>query len=139
MKRLVLTLLSLLSSICIAQPPPSASRQWHTTHRDQILREFTSLLSIPNVASDTVNIQRNADALIAMLKKRGVEAQLFTMPNVSPVVFGEIKTPAARHTIVFYAHYDGQPVTPSEWEAGAPFTPVMRKVNGEDYLFARSA
>jgi acetylornithine deacetylase/succinyl-diaminopimelate desuccinylase-like protein len=40
---------------------------------------------------------------------------------------------------VFYAHYDGQPVTPSEWQGGAPFTPVMRKVNGEDYLYARSA
>lgn len=30
-------------------------------------------------------------------------------------------------------------MTPSEWENNAPFTPVIRKVNGEDRIFARSA
>ena len=77
--------------------------------------------------------------LIAALKKRGAETRLLTIPDAPPVVYGEFKTPGAKQTIVFYAHYDGQPVTPSEWEGGAPFTPVTRKINGEDYLFARSA
>jgi acetylornithine deacetylase/succinyl-diaminopimelate desuccinylase-like protein len=122
-----------------AQSPAEAVRQWHVAHHDEILQEFTTLLSIPNVASDSVNIQRNADTLVGMLKKRGVEARQLTAPGVPPIVFGEIKTPNARHTIVFYAHYDGQPVTPSEWEGNAPFTPTARKVNGEEYIFARSA
>jgi acetylornithine deacetylase/succinyl-diaminopimelate desuccinylase-like protein len=138
----------LLSRFCLgafltvtsfAQTPPQAARQWHTAHQKEILNEFTTLLAIPNVASDTLNIQRNADALVAMLKKRGATTQLLTIPEAPPVVFGEIKTPNAKHTIVFYAHYDGQPVTPSEWEGGAPFTPVVRKVDGEEYIFARSA
>jgi acetylornithine deacetylase/succinyl-diaminopimelate desuccinylase-like protein len=30
-------------------------------------------------------------------------------------------------------------VTPSEWEGNSPFTPVTRKVNGEAYIYARSA
>ena len=55
------------------------------------------------------------------------------------VVFGQIDVPGARHTIVFYAHYDGQPVTPSEWDGGAPFTPIAREVNGEQRIYARSA
>jgi acetylornithine deacetylase/succinyl-diaminopimelate desuccinylase-like protein len=122
-----------------AQTPAAAARQWHVAHRQEILQEFQTLLAIPNVASDTPNIQRNADALVTMLKKRGVQTQLLTTPGVPPIVFGEIRTPKAKHTIVFYAHYDGQPVTPSEWEGDSPFTPVMRKVNGEDYLYARSA
>jgi acetylornithine deacetylase/succinyl-diaminopimelate desuccinylase-like protein len=122
-----------------AQTPAAAARQWHTAHRQEILQEFQALLAIPNVASDTPNIQRNADALVAMLKKRGVETQLLTTPGVPPIVFGEIRTPNAKHTIVFYAHYDGQPVTPSEWEGNAPFTPTIRKINGEDYIYARSA
>ncbi len=60
-----------------------------------------------------------------MLKKRGVEARLVEAPDVNPVVFGEIRTPGATRTIVFYAHYDGQPLDPKEW-ATPPFSPVLR-------------
>jgi acetylornithine deacetylase/succinyl-diaminopimelate desuccinylase-like protein len=42
-----------------------------------------------------------------------------------PLVFGYLKSPGARRTVVFYAHYDGQPVTPSQWKSD-PFVPVMR-------------
>jgi acetylornithine deacetylase/succinyl-diaminopimelate desuccinylase-like protein len=122
-----------------SQQAAVAVHQWRTEHQAEILRQFTSLLSIPNVASDHENIQRNADLLKSMLEKRGVDSQLLTVEGANPVVFGEIKTPGAKHTVVFYAHYDGQPVTPSEWEGNAPFTPVIRKVNGEDRIFARSA
>ena len=129
----------LLALACLAQTPPEAARQWHTAHQKEILDEFKVLLAIPNVASDAPNIQRNADALVAMLKTRGAETQLLAIPDAPPVVFGEISTPNAKHTIVFYAHYDGQPVTPSEWESGTPFTPTIREVNGERYIFSRSA
>jgi acetylornithine deacetylase/succinyl-diaminopimelate desuccinylase-like protein len=116
-----------------------AARQWRTGHESEILQQFTTLLSIPNVASDHENIQRNADVLKSLLEKRGVDSQLLTVEDANPVVFGEIKTPNAKDTIVFYSHYDGQPVTPSEWEGNAPFTPVIRNMNGEDRIFARSA
>ena len=116
-----------------------AAHQWRTGHEAEILQQFTTLLSIPNVASDHENISRNADLLKSMLQKRGVDSRLLTVEGANPVVFGEIKTPNAKHTIVFYAHYDGQPVTPSEWEGNAPFTPVIREVNGENRIFARSA
>jgi acetylornithine deacetylase/succinyl-diaminopimelate desuccinylase-like protein len=116
-----------------------AARQWRTGHEAEILQEFITVLSIPNIASDREEIQHNADLLVSMLQKRGVEARLLKLEGANPVVFGEIKTPNAKHTIVFYAHYDGQPVTPSEWEGNAPFTPVIRRINGEDRIFARSA
>jgi acetylornithine deacetylase/succinyl-diaminopimelate desuccinylase-like protein len=122
-----------------SQRTAAAAREWRTGHEAEILQQFTTLLSIPNVASDHENIQRNADLLLSMLQKRGVDSRLLTLEGINPVVFGEIKAPNAKHTIVFYAHYDGQPVTPLEWEGNAPFTPVMRKVNGEDRIFARSA
>ena len=41
-----------------------------------------------------------------------------------------LKSPGAKRTVVFYAHYDGQPVTPSQWTSD-PFTPVMRE-DGKD-------
>jgi len=116
-----------------------AVHQWLTEHEARILQQFTTLLSIPNVASGHENILRNADLLKSMLQKRGIDARLLTLEGANPIVFGEIGTPNAKRTIVFYAHYDGQPVTPSEWEGNAPFTPVIRKVNGEDRIYARSA
>jgi len=132
-------ILCMISKQGAAQTATSAAREWRQAHQAEILQEFTALLSIPNVASDSENIRRNADALVSMLQKRGVESRLLTLPGVNPVVFGEIRTPNAKHTIVLYAHYDGQPVSPAEWEGGAPFTPVVRTVHGEDRIFARSA
>ena len=61
-----------------------------------------------------------------MLKQRGADARLLIdkqSPNAPSVVYGEIKVPGAKHTIVFYAHYDGQPVTPAEWTVTPPSSP----------------
>jgi acetylornithine deacetylase/succinyl-diaminopimelate desuccinylase-like protein len=127
------------ATIGAAQTPKEAADQWRAAHEQQILREFTALLSIPNVASDRTNIQRNADVLTALLEKRHVAAKQLTASGANPVVYGEIKTPGAKHTIVFYAHYDGQPVNPDDWESRAPFTPMTKMVNGEPRIYARSA
>jgi acetylornithine deacetylase/succinyl-diaminopimelate desuccinylase-like protein len=141
--RALIVFVSMAANVAVqaqsSQQTALAAHQWRTRHEAEILEEFTRLLSIPNVADDRENIRRNADLLQSMLQKRGVDSRLLTVDRANPVVFGEIKTPNAKHTIVFYAHYDGQPVTPSEWDGNAPFTPAMRKVNGEDRIFARSA
>ena len=72
-----------------------------------IVDEFFALLAIPNIARDRENIQRNAETIAHMLEKRGVAAQLVSVAGSNPVVFGEIRTPGATRTLVFYAHYDG--------------------------------
>ncbi len=100
-------------------------------------------MEISDVAADPAGLRKNADYLLAQLQQRGVKAQLLTAPGlpaaVPPVVYGELRTPGATQTIVFYAHYDGQPVTPSEWENGAPFKAVLKQVDGEQRLYARAA
>ena len=116
-----------LAAAAIAQTNPAAlaARQYRQQHERAIVDEFVSLLSIPNIATDRANIQRNADLILQMMQKRGVAAKLLTLPNANPIVFGEIKTPGATRTIVMYAHYDGQPLDPKEW-ATPPFTPTLR-------------
>ena len=54
-----------------------------------------------------------------------------SVPGGNPLVFGEIRTPGATRTIVFYAHYDGQPLDPEEW-ATPPFQPTLRDRRLED-------
>jgi acetylornithine deacetylase/succinyl-diaminopimelate desuccinylase-like protein len=90
-----------------------------------VVRELAELVAIPNVASDLPNIQRNADHLIGMLRERGVEARLLENPGAPPAVYGELRSPGAKRTVVFYAHYDGQPVDPAQWKT-PPWTPVLR-------------
>ena len=128
-----------LSIAMPAQTPREAAHTYTEAHRPELLQQFSDLLAIPNVAADPANLKRNADLLLAMLQKRAIKARLLSLPGAPSVVFGQIDVPGAQHTIVFYAHYDGQPVTPSEWEGGSPFTPVVRDVNGEQRIFARSA
>jgi len=106
-------------------PASQAARKWRQQHERAIVDEFVSLLAIPNIAADRTNIQRNAEAIAGMMEKRGIAAKLVSVPGGNPIVFGEIKTPGATRTIVFYAHYDGQPLDPKEWVT-PPFTPTLR-------------
>src|SRR5580704_8096451 len=108
-----------------SNPAALAARHWREQHERAIIDEFVTLLAIPNIASDRANIQRNAETIAAMMQKRGVAARLVSVPGGNPVVFGEIKTPGATRTVVFYAHYDGQPLDPKEW-ATPPFAPTLR-------------
>jgi acetylornithine deacetylase/succinyl-diaminopimelate desuccinylase-like protein len=66
-----------------------------------------------------------------MMEKRGLAPQLLYGSDKSapPLIYGEWKTPGATRTIVFYAHYDGQPTDPSKWTLSDPWKPVMR--NGD--------
>ena len=134
MSVVVATLLA--PSQCGAQDNPSArqARQWRQQHETAVLDEFRSLLAIPNISRDRPNIQKNADFIAAMLQKRGIASKLVTVEGANPVVFGEIDTPGATRTIVFYAHYDGQPLDPKEWKT-PPFTPTLK----DGRIYARSA
>src|SRR5881396_632200 len=101
-------------------------RDYRVNNEDRIVCELTEFLSIPNVATDTPNIQRNAARLVEMLEARGIEAHLLPIAGRGPVVFGKLLTPEAKRTVIFYAHYDGQPVDPAAWTDGKPFEPVLR-------------
>jgi acetylornithine deacetylase/succinyl-diaminopimelate desuccinylase-like protein len=103
----------------------SAVRAYRAGHGGAILREFAALLALPNLASDSTNIRRNAAAIVAMLERRGARAQLLDGAGGPPAVYGELTTPGARRTVVLYAHYDGQPVDTSQW-ATEPWKPVLR-------------
>ncbi|NOR19824.1 MAG: M20/M25/M40 family metallo-hydrolase [Xanthomonadales bacterium] len=99
--------------------------QWRQSHEQQIVDEFAELLSIPNVASDTANIRKNARHISGLLKDVGMKVELLELEGSNPVVFAERKAPGASKTVMIYVHYDGQPVNPDNW-ASDPWVPVMR-------------
>ena len=133
------TLLILAPALAQSTTPAQAANQYTTANRSPLVQSFSSFLSIPNVAADPDGLHRNAGFLIHELQRRSIDARLLEIPGAPPVVYGRIDTPGATHTIVFYAHYDGQPVTPSEWDIPTPFTPTLRTVDGDQRIYARSA
>jgi acetylornithine deacetylase/succinyl-diaminopimelate desuccinylase-like protein len=102
-----------------------AVREYRQSNEDRIIRELTEFLAIPNVANDAANIQKNAERLRWMLEARGIETHLLSIVGRGPVVFGKLETPNAKHTVIFYAHYDGQPVDAAAWTDKAPFEPIL--------------
>jgi acetylornithine deacetylase/succinyl-diaminopimelate desuccinylase-like protein len=101
--------------------------QYRLAHEAVIVGELDALTRFKSVAADPAGILAAAHALEEALKQRGFEVtELSTGSASPPAVFGSLKVPNARRTVVFYAHYDGQPVTPSQWSSD-PFTPVMRE------------
>jgi len=105
-------------------------RAYRFGHEKEIVGEFIRLLSLPNHATDTPGVQRNADLIQNMLQKRGVKVRLLQVPGAPPVILGELRTPDARSTIGIYAHYDGQPVDPAQW-TNPPFSPMVRDRSGK--------
>ncbi len=113
------------------EPAPSQANDAGAAITEPGLAELAGLLAIPNVASDTPNIRRNAERLAEMMRRRGIEVRLLEHEGAPPVVYGELAAPGARRTLLVYAHYDGQPVEPERW-ASDPWTPVLRSGRLED-------
>lgn len=140
--RTTLAVTALIASLAVsvaAQPAPANQggalaarvRTWRQAHERDVLLELRDLVALPNLATDAEGIARNAAHLQAMLTRRGFTTRLLTVPDAPPAVYGSLEVPGATRTVVFYAHYDGQPVTPADWATPA-WAPVLRAGTLED-------
>jgi acetylornithine deacetylase/succinyl-diaminopimelate desuccinylase-like protein len=112
-----------------ASPETSLTAQvqaFRAAHERDIVGQLAELTGIRSVAADPAGLTLAAQRLTELLEARGFEtAQLRDAPGTPALVFGSLTIPGAKRTVVFYAHYDGQPVTPSQWSSD-PFVPLMR-------------
>jgi acetylornithine deacetylase/succinyl-diaminopimelate desuccinylase-like protein len=106
--------------------PRDTVRVWRNAHEKAIVADFVTLLSIPNVATSVPDVEKNAAYIQGQLQARGFETRLLTAePGTPPSVFAQMKVPRAKRTVIFYAHYDGQPIGQKGW-VSSPFQPSMR-------------
>lgn len=139
-----------------AQDGAATARAYREANAPAIVRRYADFLALPNIATDSVGITRNAEFLRDRLRRLGVTTDLLRVPGAPPVVFGRLETPRATRTLALYAHYDGQPANPDEWrqdpwkptlytarhDAGGTARPLPRDgepVDPEWRLYARSA
>jgi acetylornithine deacetylase/succinyl-diaminopimelate desuccinylase-like protein len=128
MKQSLFIILLFAFKLADAQNAIDKVNKYRAQNESTILKEYFSLLSIPNYALDKINIDKNALFIEAMLKKRGIQTKLLesNTKGTPKAVYGEVIVPGAVQTIIFYAHYDGQPVSPEKWHPKLkPYQPVL--------------
>lgn len=127
MLRLTAALLVIATAVSAAPLPAesvAATRAWRDAHAPEVIANFVDLLRIPNVAADPQNLNRNAEHIVAMFAARGFAMERLEIDGAAPLIVGARRSESATRTIVFYAHYDGQPVHSEEWTT-PPFTPTL--------------
>jgi acetylornithine deacetylase/succinyl-diaminopimelate desuccinylase-like protein len=122
---LVLIFLLAGQAFAPAQDIRAALERYVASNQRAIVSELVDLISIPNTPADTENIRRNAQLLRDMLRRRSFTTEILETDG-NPLVWGELRVPGARRTLLVWAHYDGQPVDLRAWRQANPYNPVLR-------------
>ncbi|MFG1461805.1 dipeptidase [Xanthobacter sp. DSM 24535] len=109
--------------------------------RDASLGRLSDFLRIESISTDPAFAQecrRAATFAADSLKELGFSAEVHDTTG-HPVVVGKTQTGAARR-VLFYGHYDVQPVDPLELWNSPPFDPQIRtSADGREQIVARGA
>jgi acetylornithine deacetylase/succinyl-diaminopimelate desuccinylase-like protein len=105
--------------------------------KESYLEELKDYLRIPSISTDPDfkdEVLRASDFLLAKMRAAGLTAERIDTAG-HPLVYGEWLGAPGKPTILFYGHYDVQPVDPIELWRHPPFEPAVEG----DNLVARGA
>lgn len=107
------------------------------SRRDDHLEELKDYLRIPSISTDPEyrdDVLRCSDWLVGKMEAAGLSAERIEGDG-HPIVYGEWLGAEGKPTILFYGHYDVQPVDPVDLWRHPPFEPTLEG----DNLVARGA
>ena len=109
------------------------------THREHYLQALFDFLRIPSISTlpeAAPDMQRAAEWLAEAMTRIGLD-QVAVMPTAGhPLVYGQwLGAGPQAPTLLFYGHYDVQPVDPLDEWLSPPFEPTVRN----NQLFCRGA
>ncbi len=98
----------------------------------QAIEELKMLMAFPNDATVKDDIWKNAEWLEKAFQKRSFVTKIISTEN-TPLLLAERKTPGAKNSVLFYMHYDGQPVDSTKWFQKNPYIAVLKekRISGE--------
>ena len=103
-------------------------------NRERYLEELKALLAIPSISAlpeHTGDVKRCADWCADEMRRIGLQNVRLVYTPGNPVVYGDWLGAPDAPTILFYGHYDVQPVDPLELWESPPFEATVR--DGEIY------
>ena len=119
-----------------------AALAYADAHLDDSLDRLKALLRIKSISTDPAyadQVRRAAEWVVEDLKSEGFEASARPTPG-HPVVLGHDSSAENGPHVLFYAHYDVQPVDPLNLWNSDPFEPqLVRQPDGETHIVARGA
>ena len=97
---------------------------------DQSLERLFTLLRIKSISTDpdfAADCRKAAEWLVADLKTIGFDASVRDTPG-HPMVVAHHEGPEGSPHVLFYGHYDVQPVDPLELWQDDPFAPALKEI-----------
>jgi acetylornithine deacetylase/succinyl-diaminopimelate desuccinylase-like protein len=107
------------------------------TEKESYLEELKEYIRIPSISTDPDfkdDVLRAGDFLVGKMREAGLTAERIDTAG-HPLVYGEWLGAPGQPTVLFYGHYDVQPVDPIELWRHPPFEPTVEG----DKLVARGA
>jgi acetylornithine deacetylase/succinyl-diaminopimelate desuccinylase-like protein len=103
-------------------------------NRDRYLEELKTLLAIPSISAlpqHAPDVRRCAEWCADEMRRIGLQNVRLIETAGNPVVYGDWLNAPGAPTVLFYGHYDVQPVDPLELWESPPFEATIR--DGEIY------
>ena len=108
------------------------------TNRDRYVSELKTYLAIPSISAlpdHREDVRRCADWTADEMRRIGLENVRLVETGGHPVVYGDWLHAEGAPTVLFYGHYDVQPVDPVDLWESPPFEATVR----EGEIYARGA
>lgn len=105
---------------------------------DALIADLQTLIRQPSVSAKKQGLEECASLVARIMAKAGINSEVLHLDDrsIPPIVYGEVKSKSnSRKTLLFYNHYDVQPVEPLELWNADPFS-GSREGN---YIFGRGS
>ena len=98
------------------------------SHADESIEQLFELVRQPSISAQKLGFDKAPGVMKDLLERNGFEAEIVPVPNDGlPTVYGYMASsedPENAPTLLFYCHYDVQPVDPLDLWDTEPFEPT---------------
>lgn len=115
-----------------------SARAYAQDHRQRYLEELGAFVRLPSISAlpqHADDVRRTAEWLRDHLREVGLTTEIIPLEGGHPMVYAEWLGAPGKPTVLFYGHYDVQPVDPLDEWISPPFEPTQRG----DNLYARGS
>ena len=98
------------------------------TNMNGLIEDLQKLIRQPSVSAQNLGIEKCAKLVQKLLQKSGIKSEILRLSkDVAPLVYGEIKSKQnPSKTLMFYNHYDVQPIEPLQLWDDPPFSGIQK-------------